>query len=319
MTGPTPEPLPVRAACEAMGCRFEIVITDPGPEAGGVGFLRAVCEDAIMVIKDWHDRLNAFSQGSIVAQLNAEAARGPVRVSDDVLELLAVCAQVHHQSGGAFDITVGPLMRRWGFRGSANPDDPTPAWGQAHILLDPESGQAAFDQPGIEVDLGGVAKGLALDDAAEILREAGVAGAILHGGTSTAIAIGPADPDDAFNIALGPEPEAPVFPLRDSAISVSAPHGRVSRCDGQEHGHVIDPRSGKPSRAAKTAVAHGSNAMLCDAWSTALLVMGQVPRENSGTGSLPSDMTGMLCSREGEWAFVGPASDLIRDRRISSE
>ncbi|MFT5422324.1 MAG: thiamine biosynthesis lipoprotein [Phycisphaerales bacterium] len=311
MPGPDSEHSPVRAACDAMGCRFEICITDP-VETDGVGFLRAVCEEAIEVITDWHRRLSSFDRGSVVSQLNRDAATAPVRVADDVMALLLACARVHEASGGAFDITVGPLMRRWGFRGpvaSTVAEQPGAVWGQPQVRLDPEAGLVWFDRPGIELDLGGVAKGLALDDAAQVLRDAGVRSAILHGGTSTAIAIGPPPESPSMLIALGPEADAPVVELRDSALSVSAPHGRVVEREGQILGHVIDPRTGSPTDSARLAAIVGPSAMRCDAWSTALLVLDKAP------DSLSAELSTILCDAVGRWKITGPTSERIRFRR----
>lgn len=311
-------PESVWAACDAMGCRFEIVIADPQPErrSGGVGFLRAVCEEAIGTIKDWHARLSAFDPGSVVSQLNREAATNPVRVTDDVLAVLLAAARVHADSRGAFDITVGPLMRHWGFRGPLDSEDTTsdngrpgePAWGMPHVRVDAGSGMVWFDRPGLELDLGGIAKGLALDDAADVLRDAGVRSAILHGGTSTAVAVGPTGGHPAFNVALGPEADAPVVELRDSALSVSAPHGRVVERDGHRLGHVIDPRSGRPTDSARLAGVIGPSAMVCDAWSTALLVLGDAP------DSLSAELSTILNDAGGRWRTTGPAAERIRFR-----
>lgn len=308
----------VWAACDAMGCRFEIVITDPETEtnSGGVGFLRAVCEESIEVIRDWHTRLSAFDAGSVVSQLNREAATNPVRVADDVLAVLLASARVHADSQGAFDITVGPLMRRWGFRKPTASEDPAETtappgeaiWGMPHVQIDAGTGLISFDQPGLELDLGGIAKGLALDDAAAVLRDAGVGCAILHGGTSTAVAIGPPPGHPAFRVALGSDADAPVVELRNAAISVSAPHGRVVEHEGQSLGHVIDPRTGKPTSSARLAAVIGPSAMICDAWSTALLVLGRTP------DSLSAKLSTILYDAEGRWHRTGPAAERIRFR-----
>ncbi|MFG0307436.1 MAG: FAD:protein FMN transferase [Phycisphaerales bacterium JB040] len=299
-----------RDACEAMGCRFEFVITDPGrADASGVVSLRALLEECRAVVLDWHDRLSLFSAGSVTSLLNREAAHRPVRVSDDVMELLLLCARVHRESSGAFDPTVGPLMRSLGFRGEPGPGA-EPVWGMRHVELDTSERLVRFARAGIELDFGGVAKGWALDECAALLREAGVAGAVLHGGTSTAVAIGPARGTRACTIALAGG-DGPVVELRDAALSVSAPHGRVVERAGRRMGHVLDPRTGEAVESGPVAAVLGDSAGACDAWSTGLLVAGTV------SGSHGSGFTRILCDASGAWSVRGPHESCVRLRGSS--
>lgn len=294
-----------RAACEAMGCRFEFVITDPGrAHAAGVVSLQAMLEECVTVVRDWHDRLSLFSDGSVTSLLNREAAERPVRVPDDVMELLLVCAQVHQLSEGAFDPTVGPLMRSLGFRGEGEAEA-EPVWGMWHVELDPAERLVRFARPGIELDFGGVAKGWALDECAALLRDAGVAGAILHGGTSSAVVLGPPPGSEAFSVGVAGE-GGPVVDLRDLAFSVSAPHGRVVERAGRQLGHVLDPRTGEAVESGPVAAVLGESATACDAWSTAVLVAGTV------SGSHGSGFTRILCDASGAWSVRGTHESCVR-------
>jgi thiamine biosynthesis lipoprotein len=238
----------VRLATHAMGTRFEIVLDGDDPHR-----LRPIGEAALAGIEEWHDRLSRFSRSSFVSHLNARAARGPVPLDEDLFELLAECVEVHRASGGAFDVTVGT----------------------GSFVLDVEARTVRFASGDTAIDLGGIGKGHALDHAAAVLREHGVERALLHGGTSTAVAIGAPPNESAWRIALRCDCAAAVAHLRDAAISVSGPQRRAVGRGGIDH--VVDPRSGTGVRSARRAAVVGPSARQADAWSTALLVLGRRP------------------------------------------
>ncbi len=212
-------------ATHAMGTRFEFVL-----HGGDEGQLRAVGEEAIRVVEEWHGRLSRFEPGSDVSRLNRDAN---ARVDSQMRELLELCERVRMESEGAFDVRCGP-------EGS--------------------------------LDFGAVGKGWALDRAAEVMRECGVQRALLHGGTSSVVAVG----EHAWPIAVRSDGEPKRVELLNAAMGVSAPRGRR---DALGNGHIIDPRTGLAAMGADTAVVvvdgNVVNAgALADAWSTALVVMG---------------------------------------------
>jgi thiamine biosynthesis lipoprotein len=236
----------VRLAAAAMGTRFEIVLDGDDPHR-----LRPIGEAALHEIEDWHDRLSRFDPGSFVSHINARAAREPVALDDDLFDLLAECVEMQRVSEGAFDVTVGT----------------------GSLLLDHDRRTVRFSSEATTIDMGGVGKGHALDHAAAILREHGVACALLHGGTSTVVAIGTPPGEAAWQIALGGDPDAPVARLGDAALSISGAQQR----GGERVAHVIDPRAGAVRRAATRTAVVGASARLTDIWSTALLVLGRRP------------------------------------------
>jgi thiamine biosynthesis lipoprotein len=236
----------VRLAAHAMGTRFEIVLDGDDPHR-----MRPIGEAALREIEDWHDRLNRFDPGSFVSHINARAAHEPVPLDDDLFDLLAECAEAQRVSGGAFDVTVGT----------------------GSLVLDHKMRTVRLAGQRTTIDLGGVGKGHALDHAAAHLREHGVARALLHGGTSTVVAIGRPPGKAAWQIALGGDRNAPVAHLGDAALSISGAQQRGSeRVD-----HVIDPRAGASRCAAIRTAVVGVSARLTDIWSTALLVLGRRP------------------------------------------
>lgn len=298
-----------RAACFAMGTRFEIVL-------GGADAARldAIAEQVLSEITHWHDRLSLFKRDSFLSYLNDRAGAAPVPLEPDLFDLLSLCASVHDDTEGAFDPTVGGLMAGLGLHEGSTAPAPsitsgTPAPGMHAVRLDRDRRTVRFTRPGVALDLGSVAKGFALDLAAAQLRAFGVQNALVHGGTSSIVAIGSAsesESDAGWRIALGPGDDALILTLRDGALSFSAPHGRTIPGPGGKDRitHIIDPRNGAPARdtlfSAAVASAITGNAVdpwpatRCEAWSTALIVLGRRPP------SMPDTLTSVL-------AFAAPS------------
>jgi FAD:protein FMN transferase len=273
----------VTLARHAMATRFEIVLHG---ESGAQ--LRVAGGEALDEVERIEAQLSIYRPTSEIARVNGCAAREPVRVTPPVFRLLERARQLHYESGGAFDITIAPLVRCWGFMGGSG-SWPDPAEvsrvrqqvGMSHVILDEESLTVRFDCEGVMLDLGAIGKGYAIDQAAEILREAGVTSALLHGGSSTIYAIGKPPGDDPWKAAIESPPGdgtttqwlAPV-PLQDEALSVSAVWGKSFEHEGKTFGHVLDPRTGQPVANAVLAAVVLPSATETDALSTALLVVG---------------------------------------------
>ncbi len=293
----------VRLALHAMATRFELVLFD---EYQSEQQLRAAGEAALEEITELDRLLSRFRADSLVSHINRTAAAHPVRLTADLFEMFVIAAQVHEQSSGAFDITVAPLMDALGFQavdsGTSQSDEM--AIGADAVLLDDASQTIRFTHSGVTIDLGGIAKGYALDYACEILREAGIRTALIHGGTSTVIALGAPPHDDAgWGIQLHDPQLAnaqdvspqPIVHLIDAALSVSTAHGRVATTEnGARVSHILDPRtqSSVPEtqrfavaiRALEREVESGeAAATYADAWSTALLVLGERPPDLAET------------------------------------
>jgi FAD:protein FMN transferase len=294
-------------ARNAMATRFELILH--GVDEGN---LRAAGEAALDEIDRLEAQLSLFRTSSEVAHVNAKAAMEPVRVSHPVFRLLKHAIELSQLTRGAFDITVAPLMRAWGFAQN-NPHEPTPEClaelasitGMQHVLLDDASCTVRFDQPGVMIDLGAIGKGYAIGEAVEILKESGIQNALLHGGTSTVYGMGlkpdgskwtvaiedPASSDRTardntgmhrlvlkdWHADVAPEASQPILDpieLADQALSVSTPRGKCFESEGRVLGHVLDPRTGRPAVAAQLAAVRSSSATESDALSTALLVLG---------------------------------------------
>jgi FAD:protein FMN transferase len=276
-------------ACHAMATRFEIVLHGNNPVA-----LRAAGEAALAEIERLEAQLSLYIPTSEIARVNSLAAHQPVRVSPPLFHLLQHAAELHRLSNGAFDITIAPLVRCWGFMDGPG-HLPTPEAlaqagsliGMSHVTLNPNDFTIRFERPGVMLDLGAIGKGYAIDCAVRILREAGIESALIHGGTSTTYALGHPTDADSWKIAIAaipnlnptPNPNLPVSPptfhLRDEALSVSAGWGKSFAHEGKTYGHVLDPRTGQPVSAHLLAAVVLPSATETDALSTALLVAGE--------------------------------------------
>ncbi len=275
----------VTLARHAMATRFEIVLQGGDPVR-----LRAAGEEALEEIERLEDQLSLYRPRSEIARVNARAAHEPVRVSPPVFALLQHAARLTAETDGAFDITVAPLVRCWGFMGgtgrmpsAAEVAEARAQVGMHLVALNREDYTVRFARPGVMLDLGAIGKGYAVSCASVILREAGVERALVHGGTSTVSAIGAPVDGDCWLVEIE-QPSARnspgVFPaglavrLQDDALSVSAIWGRSFESEGRIFGHVIEPRTGQPVRAAVLAAVVLPSATETDALSTALLTLG---------------------------------------------
>jgi thiamine biosynthesis lipoprotein len=267
-----------------MATRFEIVLPGENPAA-----LRAAGEEALGQVEQLEAQLSLFRAGSEIAHLNARAAQEPVRVTPGLFALLQHARKLSEESGGAFDITVAPLVRCWGFMGGDGrfpcPEEVAEARakvGMGLVRLNPADFTVQFAREGVMLDLGAIGKGYAVERAAEVLREAGVSSALVHGGTSTVQALGTPPGEEFWKIAIetpSPVPDAPptllaTVPLKEEAMSVSGVCGNSFQVGGRTYGHIIDPRTGEPAIGTVLAAVILPSATETDALSTALLAVG---------------------------------------------
>ncbi len=291
----------LRLATRAMGTRFELVLSGDDPV-----YLRATGEEALAEIEQVESRLSLFRRDSLLSHINRVAHAAPVRLDLDTFGLFETIDRTVRESRGAFDPTVAPLMRSLGLHGE---DSGAPlldladahalvGWDSA-ILLDPNERSLRFTREGVSLDLGGIAKGHGLDLAATSLRENGILSALLHGGTSSIVALGAPEGRQGWSIALGGETRPVTALLRDAALSVSAPSGRRAVGPLGEVHHLVDPRSARPAKGSSQAAVIAAQAATADAWSTALVIdpalAPGLPFENLLTG-------------EGSWSHNLPPS-----------
>ncbi len=269
----------ILVARHAMATRFEIVLHGENPVA-----LRAAGDEALDEIDRIEAQISLYRSGSEVARINAEAHRGAVRVTPSLFHLIERACELSRETNGAFDITIAPLVRCWGFMDGtgAMPEPAAIAEAQTsvgieHVELDAAKLTVRFARPGMMLDFGAIGKGFAIDRAAELLREAGVSSALLHGGTSTSFAIGTQPDGSRWKIAvIAPTHDTAAKPLaivelQDESLSVSAIWGRSFRAGEKTYGHIINPRTGAPAENGFLSAVVLPTATETDALSTALL------------------------------------------------
>jgi FAD:protein FMN transferase len=264
----------------SMACLYSIEAY--GPDAGG---LPRIVDEAFDEV-DRIDRLMShYKADSALSRLNREAARHPVTVEPELFDFIAEALRYNRESGSAFDVTVGPLMKAWGFfRGEGrvpSEDELRLAVGHvggAHVKLNPAARTIAFDHSGVELDLGGIAKGYAVDRVATLLRRRQVVSALISAGGSSLYGLGAPpgreswdveiqDPIDSRKAALSVR-------LKDRALSVAGSSEKSFEAGGVTYSHIMDPRSGRPVQGVLTVAVLTDSATAGDALDDAFFVLG---------------------------------------------
>lgn len=269
-----------RRAHYVMGTIFEISAYGENPETTA-----AAIEEAFAVIREADHVMSSYRKDSDLMVLNARAASGFVPIRPDLFEVIRAAVMYAELTDGAFDITVGPLMRAWGFfqaRGRI-PSPPERSVlraivGSRHIQLDATRRAVRFDVPGVEIDLGGIAKGWAVDRAADVLRARGIQSALIDAGTSSLYAVGAPPGEEAWPVGLRDplraDRVAAVVGLKDMSLSTSGGYERYVRVRGKRYSHIMNPKTGWPVADMLSTTVVAPTAMESDALSTAVFVMG---------------------------------------------
>jgi len=221
---------------------------------------------------------------SEVARLNREAAKSPTTVDPEVARVLEASLRIWRESGGAFDITVEPLVRAWGFLGGprrvpsqAVVDSAMRHVGGQRIHYDAASRRLRYDDDGVRIDLGGIAKGYAVDVAADSLVAHGVADALVDL-SGNMMALGHPPGADHWRIGIrDPRDRIPFLGrvrLSGQAISTSGQYEQFVAADGKTYGHIMDPRTGRPADGLLSVTVVAPTAMEADGWDTPLFVLG---------------------------------------------
>lgn len=243
--------------------------------------------------------LSVFDRTSFVSKLNLAAGRNPLPADPDVVELFHSAQAFSESTGGAFDVTVEPLMRRWGFRSETRELKRVPsdrelsdllgAVGYGNIFLDRKNGLVGLRHPRAAVDLGGIAVGWTIDRAVGILHRYGIVAAFInHAGDAYALGV----PEESEGWSVGiPHPDRPGeiihrMTLRDRAVATSGNYRKFVESDGRRFGHILDPRSGRPGASFLSVTVAAKTALEADAYSTGLYCLGSEKAVRTIDGSL---------------------------------
>jgi FAD:protein FMN transferase len=264
-----------------MGTGARIVVFASSEEAArqsaSAGFARIEALDAVM---------SDYREDSEVAALGRRAGTGPVRVSEDLFRVLTASQSVSTGSSGAFDVTVGPITRLWR-RARRLGEFPDPArlqtaralTGRDKLILNPRERTVTLREPGMQLDLGGIAKGFAADEVVAVLRRHGITSALVAiGGDIVAMDAPPGL--DGWTVAVA-DLRGDVAPrsilLRDAAVSTSGDSEQWVEIGGVRYSHIIDPRTGAPLTRRSSVTVVAPTGTLSDALATSVSVLG--PRE----------------------------------------
>jgi thiamine biosynthesis lipoprotein len=264
----------------SMGCAYAIVAY--GEDAAA---LPRVLEAALDEVDRLDRLMSHYKPESALSRLNRQAAAGPVAVDPELFGLIAESLRYSRDSDGAFDITVGPLMKAWGFfRGGGRvPGDAELCAlrayvGYQHVVLNAPERTIRFDRPGVELDLGGIAKGYAVDRVVDLLRHERVKAALVSAGGSTIVGLGAPPGRAAWDVEI----QDPVTPagaaftvsLKDRSLSVAGSSEKSFERDGVTYSHVMDPRAGRPVRGVLSVAVLAANGTAGDALDDAFFVEG---------------------------------------------
>ena len=271
----------LRASRQAMATHFEVLLPFGNPA------MQAAAEAALDEIDALEEQLSVYKPSSEVSHLNREAHKQPVRIERRLFDLLLSSARLSHDTHGAFDIATGALTKAWGFY-QRQGRVPTPteraraagATGSRFLALDADALTVRFLREGLEINLGAIGKGHALDRAAAILQgEHGIRQGLIHGGSSSVRAIGSLHPDGRGwpvrlrhpwrdDIHLG------TLFLADASMGTSSATYQHFEYNGKKLGHVLDPRTAWPATGVWQVSVIAPTAAEADALSTALFVLG---------------------------------------------
>jgi thiamine biosynthesis lipoprotein len=267
------------ATADLMGCTFGVAAYGRDRE-----ILRRHVESAFAEARAIDGWLSNYRADSELSRLNREAAASAVRVSDELFGLLTRATEFSRATDGAFDMTVGPLVRAWGVYDGAGrlPDSDElararNAVGYRLLELDATKKSVRFARAGVELDPGGIGKGYAVDRMAHVLRGAGVTSALINACYSSVYALG-APPDSPRGWLLeidGPKrgDGAKVF-LKDQSLSTSGSREKFFEAGGRTYSHILDPRTGQPAQGLASVSVVAPTALESEVWSTAVFVNG---------------------------------------------
>ena len=295
---------PVRAegSADAMGSVFSVVAWGADP-----GRLESAVAAALEEARRLDEMLSNYKPTSELSDVNGRAAKGPVRVSDELFRLLEMCGDYSRASEGTFDITVGPLMKTWGFyRGSghfphrAEILDALAHVGYGKVVLDAANRTVRFTDGGVELDPGGVGKGYAVDRMVEILKESGVTSALVSAGSSSIYALGTPPGEPGWKISIKDPRDtsrsAAMVTLRDQSLSTSGNYEKFFVAEGKVWSHIMDPRTGYPAMGTLSVSLITPKTIDSEIWAKPYYILGR----QWTARHMPKDFRAFYCEDKAE-------------------
>lgn len=261
-----------------MGTVVQITVSGRSEEPA-----RAAMSEAFAEIERIDGLVSSYRPESLIARLNREGYQRKIPLGKDIFGLLRDAAAVSERSGGAFDVTIWPVSKLWGFdKGGALPDPEllraaVAKVGYKYLIFDSGDYSVGFSLDGMGLDLGAIAKGWAVDRAMGKLAARGITNAIIDAGGDLRIA-GSRPGKDFWRIGVQ-HPREPgelllTFDLTDTAIVTSGDYERFFMEGGVRYHHILDPATGMPAAGCRSVTVVAPTAAEADAAATAVFVLG---------------------------------------------
>jgi thiamine biosynthesis lipoprotein len=297
----------LETSVDSMGTTFSVVLYGDRPDR-----MEAAINAAFAEVQRLDNLLSVYRPASVWSEINRLAGQGPVAVSPEVFKLIARCRQYSRRSQGTFDITVGPLMKAWGFfKGSGRlPSRAEVAAalakvGYRHLCLDQAGRTVRFAVEGMEINPGGIGKGYAVDRMVGILRRKGFDTALVMASSSSIYGMGaPPDEPRGWRIDIR-NPQRPrqhsateVF-LKDMSLSSSGGCAQTFLADGRVFSHIMDPRTGYPAQGMLLVSVTAPRTIDSEAWTKPFLIHGRSWAANNK----PKQLNAFFCEDGPEQAW----------------
>lgn len=266
----------------------------------------AAVDQAFEEVRRLDRMLSNYRPDSELSRINREAASHPVTASEEMFRLLEACRDYSQSSDGAFDISVGPLMKIWGFyKGTgrlphrAEVRGVLSRVGYQKVELDPKDRSVRFARTGMELDPGGIGKGYAVDRMVEILRGEGITSALISAGASSIYAIGAPPKETGWAISIRHPRDVrkavDEVKLNNQSMSTSGTSEKFFRAEGRLYSHIMDPRTGFPAQGTLSVSVIAPRTLDSEAWTKPVFINGRRWAEKNR----PKQFRVFLCEDKG--------------------
>jgi thiamine biosynthesis lipoprotein len=273
--------LRLESTIDAMGSTYSIAVYGEDRNR-----MEAAVDAAFEEVRRLDRMLSNYRPSSELSAVNRDSSRQAVKVPPELFGLLAACMDYSRASEGAFDITVGPLMKVWGFyKGTgrlphrAEVRTALAKVGYRHIQLDAIGGTVRFDAPGVELDPGGIGKGYAVDRMVTILKDYGIRVGLVSAAGSSIFGLGAPPGEKGWRVQIRDPKDAAksvaeVY-LKDESMSTSGNYEKFFRAEGKIYSHIMDPRTGYPAEGMLSVSVVAPRTLDSEAWTKPIYVNGR--------------------------------------------